>query len=53
MENDYTNIIIILIGLMFILLGFANKINKQKENNVKSKDIKKQIKKNKKEPSKY
>ena len=41
MEIDYTNIIIILIGMMFILLGVADKRNKEKENNVKSKYIKK------------
>lgn len=52
MEIDYTNIIIILIGMMFILLGVADKINKEKENNVKSKYIKKLTKKHKKEPSK-
>ena len=44
MEIDYTNIIIILIGLVFILLGVGN-IRNKKENKVKSKDIKKQTKK--------
>ncbi len=28
--EDYTNIILILIGVMFILFGYANKRNKEK-----------------------
>ena len=28
--EDYTNIILILIGVMFILFGYANKRNKDK-----------------------